>query len=189
MMFRFQIRMAEAMIQALKDDTAAQLQAIKEMNKASLKFTQAMKIDQEKGKYKDPASKRGVEFVMGCQFDLEELLGNLSPLFTSEGTLKAGLLEEKDSFINFVKDWGTLRERRNQEEREAYAIGNRSRHGWLTEKYYRSRFRLNFLLLGSPCLSFFLIQAGGYICRRRSRKTCSYCGGETHQVPSSRDPG
>ena len=178
--------MAEAMIQALKADTAAQLQAIKEMNRASLKFTQKMKIEQEKGKYKEPASKRGVEFVMGCQFDLEELLGNLSPLFTSEGTLKAGQPEEKDSFINFVRDWGTLRERRNQEEREAYAIGNRSRHGWLTEKYYRSGCRL---ILGSPCLSFLLIQAGGYLYRGWSRKTCAYSGGETYEVPSGRDPG
>ena len=80
---------------------------------------------------------------MGCQFDLEELLTVLAPLFNAEGTLVADRAEDKDNFIRFVRDWGTSRERRNKEEREAYAIGNRSRHGWLTEKYFRSDFLLS----------------------------------------------
>ena len=134
--------MAEAQIKALREETAAKIKAIREVSNASVKFAQKMKIEQEKSKYKDPASKRGVEFVMGCQFDLEELLNDLSPLFSEDGTLKVEMSEEKDEFIRFVRDWGVTRERRNQDEREAYAIGNRSRHGWLTEKYFRSEFLL-----------------------------------------------
>ncbi len=132
--------MTEAQIVALREETDAKIRAIREANKASLKFSQKMKIEQEKTKYKDPASKRGVAFVMECQFGLQELLEHLSPLFNEEGTLLDDKTQDKDQFIRFVRDWGIKRERANKEERESYAIGNRSRHGWLTEKYYRSSF-------------------------------------------------
>ena len=139
--------MTEAQLKALKEDTEAKIRAIREENKAGLKFAQKMKIDQEKSKYKDAACKRGVEFVMGCQFDLQELLEQLSPLFDSEGTLLDQKTEAKDHFIRFVRDWGIKRERANKDEREAYAIGNRARYGWLTEKYYRSSLGVFYLRL------------------------------------------
>lgn len=123
---------------ALKESTEAEMKELREAALASRKFAQKMKIEQEKRNYKDAASKRGIEFIMACQFDMEELLSNLSPLFSEEGTLLENMQEKKDKFIRFVRDWGIERERKNKEEREAYAIGNTSRHGWLTEKYYRS---------------------------------------------------
>ena len=158
--------MVEAQIKLLREETDAKIKAIKEVSNAGIKFAQKMKIEQEKVKYKDPAGKRGVEFVMNCQFDLEELLNNLTPLFSEDGTLKDEMTNEKDEFIRFVRDWGVARERRNTDEREAYAIGNRSRHGWLTERYFRSDFLL-FAFLGFFSFLTFVSYIGRrtYSCR------------------------
>lgn len=127
--------MAEELKTKMKEyDEQLQIQA--EATKAAVKFSQQMKVDQEKGKYKDVASKRAVEFVMKMQFDLQELLGEISPLFNEEGEIKEGIDQKKDAFIHFVKTWGEQREKKNQAEREDYAMANRSKYGWWTAKFY-----------------------------------------------------
>ena len=127
--------MAEELKTKMKEyDEKLQIQA--EATKAAVKFSQQMKVDQEKGKYKDVASKRAVEFVMKMQFDLQELLGEISPLFNEEGEIKEGIDQQKDAFIHFVKSWGEQREKKNQAEREDYAMANRSKYGWWTAKFY-----------------------------------------------------
>ena len=120
--------MAEELKTKMKEyDEKLRVQA--EATKAAVKFSQQMKVDQEKGKYKDVASKRAVEFVMKMQFDLQELLQEISPLFTEEGEIKEGINQQKDAFIHFVKSWGEEREKKNQAEREDYAMANRSKYG------------------------------------------------------------
>ena len=129
--------MSAAELKALKEETEAKINKLKEMNETGIKYAQKMRIEQEMSKYKDPASKRGVQFIMGCQFDLENLLSLITPLFDEEGALLENKHEEKDIALRAIRDWGIDREKKNRTEREAYAMSNRSRHGWLTEKFFR----------------------------------------------------
>lgn len=129
--------MAEQQLKLMREEYNKKIEAIQIASKSNLKFAQKMRVDQEKAKYKDPSSKRAVEFILGCQFDLEEVLGELLPLFDEDGEVVEGKAAEKDAFIKFMKNWGLERERKNKEEKEAYAMANSSRYGWRTEKFYR----------------------------------------------------
>ena len=122
--------MAEQQLKLMKEEYNKKIEAIQNTSKSNLRFAQKMRVEQEKAKYKDPSSKRAIEFILGCQFDLEEVLGELSPLFDEDGDLLEGKEVEKEAFIKFMKNSGLERERKNKEEQALRKFSEAAKDGY-----------------------------------------------------------
>lgn len=110
-------------------------------NKLNIQLSRKMKITQEQQKYQDPASKRGVGFIIENSFDLMDLRQAAEPL-VEEGENKQAVIkesateEEKDAFILFCVQYIRRRELKDEKEIEDYQMANNSRYGWLVPKFY-----------------------------------------------------
>ena len=118
----------------LKDD---QMRQILEASRADKLLARKLKIDTEKTKYEKPQDKRAVGFLTDSKYDVEDLMDAIRGLFNEEGELLDGNIAAKDKALSFLVGWGDMRSKKLSKELEAYAISNRSRYGWLTEKFYR----------------------------------------------------
>ena len=97
------------------------------------------KIVQEVKKFKSPAAKKAMSFLLDtkddCMKQFELLLdgdGNLIPL-------EEDIKDKVDAFLKFIVQFGNKRVRKTKREIESYEIANSSAHGWLTEQCYNQR--------------------------------------------------
>ena len=82
------------------------------------------KIVQEVKKFKSPAAKKAMSFLLLLDGD-----GNLI-------SLEKENKDEVDAFLKFFVQFGNQRVRKTKREIESYEIANSSAHGWLTERCY-----------------------------------------------------
>ena len=107
-------------------------------DKASLELTRNMRIEQVKGKFKDPANKRAIGNLMDLKFDCEEFETKFIKLVNPDKSL-VDLVANKgevENFLKFCALFGTKMIRKLKEEIECYEIANRSPHGWAAVKYF-----------------------------------------------------
>ena len=104
----------------------------------NLRFGREMMIEQAKSKFKAPADKRAIGYLMEEEFDLKELLAGLC-LVTGEDDNLLAVAENVDSYRKFAELAVisiNMRCRKNGKEIEAYHVANNSQYGWSTEKFY-----------------------------------------------------
>ena len=97
-----------------------------------------LEIGQEVKKYKTPAAKRAVSFLLESKNDWNDCFDEFKSLVGDDGNL-ISLDENKDkveSFLKFFARFSNMRTRKNKHELESYKIANSSVYGWLTEKCY-----------------------------------------------------
>ena len=128
----------EALIKAMHEEYNAKMQLLLEANSSSTKMTRKLRMDQEKSKFKTPADKRAVGFLMDESFDLEDCFNKIRPVLDEDGDLIQHMGDRKDDIIKDILQWVALRKKKVQREQEAYRMALHSRYSWLTEKYYRS---------------------------------------------------
>ena len=133
--------MSQEAVQALIDENNKlrddQMRMFLEASRADKLLARKLKIDTEKAKYEKPQDKRAVGFLMDSKYDVEDLMENIRGLFNEEGALLGDNTAAKDKALEFLAGWGDMRNKKLSKEREAYEIANRSRYGWLTEKFFR----------------------------------------------------
>ena len=133
--------MSQEAVQALIDENNKlrddQMRMFLEASRADKLLARKLKIDTEKAKYEKPQDKRAVGFLMDSKYDVEDLMENIRGLFNEEGALLGDNTAAKDKALEFLVGWGDMRNKKLSKEREAYEIANRSRYGWLTEKFFR----------------------------------------------------
>ena len=110
-----------------------------EKDKPSLDLTRKMRIEQVKGRFKDPANKRAVGHILELQFDMEDFQSKYMKLVNPDTTLVdvEANRKEVESFMEYCSRFGNMMMRKLSKERESYEIANRSSHSWLTEKFFR----------------------------------------------------
>ena len=104
----------------------------------NLRFSREMMIEQAKSKFKAPADKRAIGYLMEEEFDLKDLLGGLGWVIEEDETLLAPE-DNADAYKKFawlVLNSVNMRCRKNGKEIEAYHVANNSQYGWSTEKFY-----------------------------------------------------
>ena len=106
--------------------------------KEQLSNLRQCEIEQEIKKFKSPASKRAVSFVLESKNDWEDCMEEFKPLLGDDDKL-IPLNENKDkveSFLKFFDEFRKMKTRKEKKELESYEIANRSPFGWFTEKCY-----------------------------------------------------
>ena len=97
-----------------------------------------MEIGQEVKKFRSPASKRAVSFLLESKNDWEDCLTEFKPLLGEDDKL-VSVDEKKDkveSFLKFFDEFRKMNIRKEKKELESYKIANSSPFDWLTEKCY-----------------------------------------------------
>ena len=100
------------------------------------------KIVQEVRKFKSPAAKKAISFLLETKNDWDDCLKLLGPLLDGDGNLIPLEEENKDKVDAFLKSFvqfGNKRVRKTKREIESYEIANSSAHGWLTEQCYNQQ--------------------------------------------------
>ena len=100
------------------------------------------KIVQEVKKFKSPAAKKAISFLLETKNDWDDCLKLLGPLLDGDGNLIPLEEENKDKVDAFLKSFvqfGNKRVRKTKREIESYEIANSSAHGWLTEQCYNQQ--------------------------------------------------
>ena len=107
--------------------------------RSELELSRKLRIDQEKSKFRQPADKRAVGFLMEMQFDMKDFLQSFSKLFTEGEEMKpiATNVEAVEAFVKKCSGFGNKMNRKLARELEAYNVANTSRYGWGAEKFYR----------------------------------------------------
>ena len=107
-------------------------------DQASLDLTRKMRIEQIKGRFKDPADKRAIGNLTDLRFDCEEFETKFLKLVNPDQSLVdlKDNMEEVQSFLRFCALFGTKMIRKLKDEIECYEIANRSPHGWAAVKYF-----------------------------------------------------
>lgn len=126
----------DAMIMESNRERDEKWRQLLQTTRADKLLARKMKIDQEKAKYDKPQDKRAVGFLMDSKFDNEDLMDSIRGLFDENGQLKDNIVAKDQALQNLV-DWGEMRSKKLAREQESYDVANRSRYGWLTEKFYR----------------------------------------------------
>jgi len=104
------------------------------------RWAKDLKINQEMVKYKSPADKKAVKYLMEEQFDLKELhstLKTITPDDNSQPIITANNCQLVEATIKFVVDHLQMRLRKRSLEEESYRIARESTFGWMTEKRFR----------------------------------------------------
>ena len=104
----------------------------------NLRFSREMMIEQAKSKFKAPADKRAIGYLMEEEFDLKELIDGLGWVVGENNTLLAveGNADAYKKFAQLALTSVNMRARKNGKEIEAYHVANNSQYGWSTEKFY-----------------------------------------------------
>ena len=125
--------------QMLKDQVAALFQMELEKKNGAIDLARKLRIDQEKLKYRNPADKRAIGFMLDIQYDFHDFHESFKSLLDAEDKLKSvadnvGLVE---SFLKHCATFGNKVNRKLEKEFELYRVANSSRYGWSAEKFYR----------------------------------------------------
>ena len=99
-------------------------------------------IFQEVKKFKSPASKKAMSFMLDTKNDWEDCLKQFATLLDGDGNLMPLDEDNKDkvdAFLKFFVQFGNKRVRKTKREIESYAIANSSAHGWLTEQCFNQQ--------------------------------------------------
>ena len=130
---------AEQFEQMMKAQVAAMVTLELEKKGGAIDLSRKMLIDQQKLKYKSPADKRAVAFMLDIQFDVEDHHEAFKKLLDAEGNLKDITANKAavEEFLKLVPTFGNKMHRKISRELEAYNLANSSRFGWATEKYFR----------------------------------------------------
>ena len=104
-----------------------------------LQLTRKLRIDQEESKFRQPADKRAIGFIMDLQYDMKDFMQSYTKLFTEGEELKpvANNVEAIEAFVKKCSSFGNKINRKLAKEMEAYNVANTSRYGWAAEKYFR----------------------------------------------------
>ena len=104
-----------------------------------LELSRKLRIDQEKSKFRQPADKRAVGFIMELQYDMKDFMQSFTKLFTEGEELKpiANNVEAVEAFVKKCSGFGNKMNRKLSREMEAYNVANTSRYGWAAEKFFR----------------------------------------------------
>ena len=104
-----------------------------------LQLTRKLRIDQEKSKFRQPADKRAIGFIMDLQYDMKDFMQSYTKLFTEGEELKpvANNVEAIEAFVKKCSSFGNKINRKLAKEMEAYNVANTSRYGWAAEKFFR----------------------------------------------------
>ena len=103
----------------------------------TIRFGREMLIEQTKAKFRSPADKRGMGYLMDEEFDIKDLIAKLEKVTENNSLIGVADNEEKfKEFGEFVLRYTNMRSRKNAKEIEAYHVANNSQYGWSTEKYY-----------------------------------------------------
>ena len=130
---------AEQFEQMMKAQVAALVAMELEKKGGAIDLSRKMLIDQQKLKFKSPADKRAVSFMLDIQFDVEDHYEAFKKLLDDEGNLKdiVGNKAAVEGFLKQVPTFGNKMHRKLSRELEAYNLANSSRFGWATEKFFR----------------------------------------------------
>jgi hypothetical protein len=104
------------------------------------RWSRDLKIVQETAKYKSPADKKAVEYLMEENFDLKEMhsaLNLITPDDPAQPIVTAANCHVVESTIKFMVDHLQMRLRKRTFEEESYRIARESTFGWRTEKKFR----------------------------------------------------
>ena len=123
----------------MKAQVSAMFQLELEKRGGAFDLSRKLVIDQQKAKFKNPADKRAIAFLLDVQYDLTDFHDGFKKLLDAEGNLKdvatnAALVED---FLKSVPVYGNKVFRKITREVESYNIANNSRYGWASEKFYR----------------------------------------------------
>lgn len=122
---------------AIKDIVAKAVEEDRAKQADTLKFSREMLIEQAKAKFRAPADKRGMGYLMEEEFDLKDLGAKLEKIMNEDTLSEVANNEEKfKEFGEFVIRYTNMRSRKNAKEIEAYHVANNSQYGWSTEKFY-----------------------------------------------------
>jgi len=104
------------------------------------RWSRDLKITQEKAKYKSPADKKAVEYLIEEDFDLRELYSTVSAVTPDDNSLPvvtAGNCRLVEATLQGVVSHLQMRMRKRKAEEEGYKIARESTFGWKTEKIFR----------------------------------------------------
>ena len=136
--------MADVNLEQLQAQTAAmvilQMEKQQEAEKdAAFELARKMRIDQERNKFKSPADKRAVGFILDLQFDMADFFKSFSKLLEGEELKNIpNNVAVFEAFLKSCPGFVNKMNRKLEREYEAYNVANTSCFGWSTEKYYRS---------------------------------------------------
>ena len=112
----------------------------KEREKEKLNNLRQLEIGQKVKKFKSPASKRAVSFLLESKNDWEDCLSEFKPLLGENDELDLNSLDENkdkvESFLKFFDEFRKMKIRKEKKELESYEIANRSPFGWVTEQCF-----------------------------------------------------
>ena len=112
----------------------------REKEREQLNNLRELEIGQKVKKFKSPASKRAVSFLLESKNDWEDCLTEFKPLLGEDDKLDLNSLDEKkdkvESFLKFFNEFRKMKTRKEKKELESYEIANRSPFGWVTESCY-----------------------------------------------------
>ena len=130
---------AEQMEAMMKAQVQAMVQLELEKKGGAVELSRKLVIDQAKAKYKTPADKRAVGFLLEMQYDLTDFHESFKSLLDTEGNLKdvAANADAVQKFLKQVPVYGNKVYRKITREVESYNIANTSRFGWASEKMFR----------------------------------------------------
>jgi len=104
------------------------------------RWSRDLRINQEKAKYKAPADKKAVEYLVEEDFDLRELYSLVSSVTPDDNTLPvvtAANCRLVEATLQGVVSHLQMRMRKRKCEEESYRIARESTFGWKTEKMFR----------------------------------------------------
>ena len=100
------------------------------------------KIVQEVKKFKSPAAKKAMSFLLDTKDDWDDCMKQFELLLDGDGNLiplEEDNKDKVDAFLKFIVQFGNKRVRKTKREMESYEIANSSAHGWLTEQCYNQQ--------------------------------------------------
>ena len=100
------------------------------------------KIVQEVKKFKSPAAKKAMSFLLDTKDDWDDCTKQFELLLDGDGNLiplEEDNKDKVDAFLKFIVQFGNKRVRKTKREMESYEIANSSAHGWLTEQCYNQQ--------------------------------------------------
>ena len=142
----FQTRIITAMNVQLKEfveSLAAKGQEDqKKILEAEMDILRQNQIANDVRKFKAPAAKKAMSFLLDSRKDWDDCSKLFSSLLDDAGNLIAVDEDSKDkveAFLRSFKQFKTKRVRKTEREIESYEIANSSTHGWLTVKCWNQQ--------------------------------------------------
>ena len=109
---------------------------------AEMEILKKNQISNDVKKFKAPAAKKAMSFLLDSRKDWDECSKQFNSLLDDAGNLIAVDEDSKDkveAFLKSFKDFKNKRVRKTEREIESYEIANSSTFGWLTVKCYNQQ--------------------------------------------------